>query len=461
MSEPHLPAPRGALEDPPAAHVPPAAEARGLLQLAIPIVVSLAASTLIGVVDTIMVAPLGTDALAAVSLTASVHVVVYAALYGLVSMAGVLAARAHGGDEPAALTRALWAGLALGGLGGTLGAGLMIVARGALPALGQPQAVLDILGPYWTAMSLVLLPFALFYALKGVYEAVDRPWVGVHLAFVGVALNVPANALLIHGIGEWPGLGLLGAGLASLLSQTAGLGLLVLHWRRARSMAWLRTGVRARWADLAEQARDGLPLAFGYAGEGAAFAAAGLMVGWFGAEALAANQIVGAVSGVLYMVPLGMAAAVSVRVGQAVGARRPDRARTVGLVAIGLVVAWMGAVTFLLVLLGGTIAEALAQEAAVAELATVMFIVFAGMQVFDGVQATALGALRGLLDTRWPVVVTLTAYWIVALPAAYVLSGPLDIGPNGVWIGYGTGLVIAALTLCVRFVRRPFGPIAS
>ncbi|MEN0000925.1 MAG: MATE family efflux transporter [Pseudomonadota bacterium] len=441
------------LTQPGAAKPQPAflAEVWQLIVLATPIIVALAAAVLIGVVDTIMIAPLGTKALAGASIAASIIVIFYSALYGLVSVCGVLIAQAFGADNDDAVAVTVKASMVVSFLGGLVAALLMLAALPLLPFLGQPQDVLAIIRPYWLAMSLVLIPFSMFYALKGLFDATDRAWLGVVFSFVAVIINIPFNWVLIHGIGTWNGLGLLGAGLASLLAQTVSLLVAVAYWRFSNAMAAYRSTTPIKRADMTIQFREGSPLALGYAGEGGAFAVAGLMLGLFGASALAANQIVGSVSAVLYMVPLGMSAAVAIRIGQAIGGQNGHRLRTIGLAALATVVVWMAAVMVLLFIFGDDIAAALSDEPTVIALAATMFLIFAAMQIADGIQATALGALRGMLDNRWPVIATLICYWIVALPLAYGLGVPLQIGPNGIWIGYGIGLVLASIVLVGRF----------
>ncbi len=422
-----------------------------LITLATPIVVALAAAVLIGVVDTVMIAPLGTPALAGASIAASVILIFYSALYGLVSVCGVLIAQAFGAKDGEAVSVTVKASLVVSLVGGIVAAVLMIAVLPLLPIIGQPQEVVGIIRPYWIAMSFVLVPYAVFYALKGLYDATDQAWLGVAFSFIAVFVNIPANWVLIHGIGTWAGLGLLGAGLASLLAQTVSLVVAIAYWRMAATMTAYRTGAPVKPKDIIVQFREGSPLALGYAGEGGAFSVAGLMLGLFGASALAANQIVGSVSSVLYMVPLGMSAAVAIRVGQAIGEDARLRLRPIGWAALATVIVWMTAVMIMLLVLGDDIANALSDEPGVIALAATMFVIFAAMQIADGVQATALGALRGMLDNTWPVVATLICYWLLALPFAYGLAVPFGLGPNGVWLGYGAGLVLASLVLVWRF----------
>ena len=202
-------------------------EAKALFRLGLPIVVSLSAATLIGVVDTIMIAPLGTVPLAAASITASVLIILYSGLYGFVSVIGVRMAEAFGMEDSAALSDATGTGLIVSLIAGLSGTALMLALLPFLPLLGQPENVIAALGGYWVAVSFLLVPFTMFYTLKALFDAMNRPWLGVALAFLAVIVNVPANLLLIHGVGAWQGFGLLGAGLASLLSESLSLMLAV------------------------------------------------------------------------------------------------------------------------------------------------------------------------------------------------------------------------------------------
>lgn len=436
-------------------------EVPATLRLAVPIVVGLSAATLIGVVDTIMIAPLGTEEMAATSLAVGALVILYSALYGLVSVIGVAMARAAGEGRPERVAAQLRSGAMLAlGVGALAGAG-MAAAFPLLAHLGQPPEVLAVLRPYWMAVAAIPVPFTLLYLIKNLYDAVGRPWTGAGFALLGAAVNVPLNWALIHGIGGWPGLGLLGAGIASVLAECAALLAAWAHWRTRPSMApWRAPAPASRRLALA-QLREGAPLAVAYAGEGMSWSIAGLMMGWFGTAALAASQIVNSVASVIYMLPLGMAAAVGLRVGAAIGAGRARRVRAIGAGAILAVTGWMALMTGAIVVLRRPVAGALSDDPAVVATAAAMFLTVAAMQVADGVQSTALGALRGMSDTAVPSGITLLAYWPVALPAAWAVGFPLGLGPPGVWIGYGAGLGLAAAALTARFLAlsrvRPAG----
>lgn len=428
-------------------------EVRPLVSLAVPIVIGLAATTLVSATDTVMIAPLGTTPLAAVALTTSAALPFVAALYGLLSVVGVKVAQSFGARQPKAIAGQIRAGLAVG-LGASLAAvavltGLLFL----LPWLGQPAAVLEIVTPYWLSMSILLVPFALLVVFKQFYDAIGRPWLGVAFAFLAVVANVPLNLLLIYGAFGLPGLGLLGSGIASVLSETIALAAAYLYWRRAKPVRRMRVRVPVTRSHVGRTVLDGLPLGIAYIGETGAFAVAGLMLGWLGATALAANQVVMTLADIVYMLPLGLAAAVAIRIGQAEGAGEKARLRPIAVAALAVVVGWMGLVTLAIVLGGRSYAALLSDDPAVVAIAASIFVVVAVMQIADGVQSTALGALRGLMDTTWPSVMSLIVYWLVALPASYIAAFVLDWGPAGIWAGFASGLTIAAIALVVRLAR--------
>ncbi len=433
------------------APIRPLREVRRLISLALPLIAGLTVATMMGVVDTIMLGRVGAIPLAVVSLSTSALSILYAALYGFTGPVGILVGNAYGADDGKRVTDALNHGLLGSLLAGLFGGVAMLAVLPLLPHLGQPPEVLAALPPYWICMAAAMAPFTLQLTYKQAYDAIDRPWLSVLLVLSGVAVNVPLNYILIFGHLGFPPLGVFGAGLASLLSSLFGLAVIAAHWRWAPLLAPFRTQVPLSVEGFRSHLREGLPMAAQYLMEGSAFALAGLMVGWFGATALAANQIVSAVTTIIYMGPLGMSAAVSIRIAQALGRGGRERAAAIGWAAMGVVVLWMGCFALFISNFGDNIAALLVDDPAVIVAAGAIFSVFAVMQVVDGIQSTSLGALRGLMDNRWPTVVTLIAYWGAALPASYIFGVRFGFEAQGVWAGFGVGLLFAAVLLTWRF----------
>ena len=427
------------------------AEVPGILRLALPIVMGLAASTLIGVTDTLMLAPLGPVPLAAVGLTGAVAVPFYAVIYGLLSALSVRIGSAHGAGAARDIPAILRNGLALGGVVGLGSAGMMAAVLPLLPLLDQPAEVLAALPGYWFFICAFMIPYSILTAFKSAFEAVDRPWLGTAFAFLAVAINVPLNYALIWGIGPLPELGLTGAGVATLMAEGLALLAAFLWWGYAPSMRRLRLRRALSRQDIAATFREGAPLGAMYVVESASVGVATLMIGTFGAVALAGNQVAQSVGSVLYMVPLGMAGAVAIRVAQERGAGNPAALRPIALAAVGAALVWLTVAALVLALEGEAIAGLVTEEAEVAALAALIFLAFAPMQISDALQSAMLGALRGLSDTAWPAAVSAIAYWLVALPLGWLLAQWL--GPAGVWAGFIPALAGAGAALTWRFWR--------
>lgn len=427
-------------------------EVPGILGLSVPIVIGLAATTLLGVTDSIMLAPLGPVPLAAVGLTMAVAIILYAAIYGMLQTISVRIGAAYGAGDGRAIPLILRNGLALGALAGVSGAGIMATLWFALPLLGQPSEVLAAMPGYWVAMALLLIPFSVLLVFKSAFEAIGRPWLGTGFAFVAVVVNVPLNYALIWGIGPVPALGLTGSGIGSVLAESVALAVAWIWWVRAPSLRRTRLRRPLIRAEMASVAREGMPLGAMYIAETGAEAMGTIMIGTFGAVALAGNQVAQSVGALLYMVPLGIAGAVSIVVAQALGAGQAARLRAVAFAGLTIAMIWLSAAVVILTVFGRAIAMMITDDPAVVAVAVTVFVVFAVMQVADGVQSTMLGALRGISDTRWSAIVSIVAFWGVGLPLGWVLSGWL--GPAGVWVGFGAALFGAGAALTWRFWQK-------
>jgi multidrug resistance protein, MATE family len=427
-------------------------EVPALLSLAVPVVAGLIGSTVLSTIDSFMLGPLGEVPLAASSLTQSILVVFYAGLYGLVGAVGIFVGQAHGARAPERIGAVLRHGLIIGLVSGEIGAIAMAACFPILSLTGQPTEVTAVIGNYWMAMSALLIPFTLSMVVKLFLDSIGRPWTAAVLTLVPIVLNVPLNWLLIYGNLGFPKIGLAGAGIASLISVSVGFVIMLVYLRWAPSMAIYRNAGPLRQSGYGELTKEGYPMAVQYVAEGSAVAVAGVLIGLLGATALAANQIVFSVAVLVYMAPLGLSAAVSIRIAQAVGAGAKHRARAIGLAGIVIVTVWMLIFTTIMVGCGDAIARAFVTDASVVAAATAMFVAVGMMQVFDGLQSVSLGALRGLLDNRWPTRVALISYWLIALPLSVFFGFYLGYGAPGVWCGFGIGLAVGSVLFLWRFL---------
>jgi MATE family multidrug resistance protein len=295
-----------------------------------------------------------------------------------------------------------------------------------------------------------------YLALRQFAESMGRPWVPTLIILGGVALNAFLNWVLIYGHLGVPSLGLTGAGISTLLSRTLGSALIFLWLRLDPKMraAWPR-----RWfapvsmPRLRQMLGVGLPASGCLLFEGGAFAAATVMMGWLGAASLAAHQIAISCAALTFMVSLGLSMSVGMRISAAVGAGEHSRLRPIWLggAGMGLVMAFTAMAAFLA--FGRQIASFFIQDEGVVSTAAMLLAVAAVFQIFDGGQVIHAAALRGLTDVRVPAALTFVAYWLIALPMAYLLGIRGRFGPQGIWIGLAAGLAVAAVLLGLRFVR--------
>ena len=267
-------------------------------------------------------------------------------------------------------------------------------------------------------------------------------------------------------------MGLTGAGIATLIARVAGM--VGIYWwlcrhegiraalggrglPRLREAAWFRGFSRERWR---EMLRIGLPAAGMLLFETTAFAFSGIMMGWLGSVPLAAHQIGISCASLAFMFPLGLSMAAGMRVSHVVGAGERERLRPIGGGALGLGLAFMLVCAGVFGFAGRSIAGWFVTDAAVTLLAAQLLLVGAFFQLFDGVQVIAAHLLRGISDVKLPSLITLVAYWGIALPLGYLLGVRGPLGAPGVWIGIAGGLAFAAIFLTARFARltRPVPP---
>lgn len=435
-------------------------ELRSLLALAAPLVLAQLAQNGMGFVDTLMVGRLGASALAGMALGATIFQTVSIVSVAILLSVGPQVAQAVGAkrwdDAGKAARQGLWLALAIS----IPGVVLFVNAGAVLHAVGMGPSTADAAGEYLRAIAYGFPAMVALTALRGFLEGQGDTRPIMLIAFVGVGLNVFANDTLIFGKHGFPALGLVGAGYATSVVFTTMLALAAafVSWRyaRYRVFAGLR---RPDLGTIRELFRVGWPISVTLGFEVGLFSAAALVMGHFGAAALAGHQIALQSASMAFMVPLGVAIATGVRVGQAAGGGDLLAVRRAGSLGIAVAASFMVLTatvfwTLPRLVIGLYVRMSDPANAEMIRYAT-QFLAVAGLfQVVDGIQVAASGALRGLKDTRVPMLLTLVAYWLVGMPVALVLAFPLGVGPRGLWFGMVVALALAALLLTTRFARR-------
>ncbi|WP_343216648.1 MATE family efflux transporter [Deinococcus aestuarii] len=429
-------------------------ELAALTRLAGPVVVSQFASNSLALISTAVIGRLGGAELAAAAYANATYYLLFMILVGVMLSVGPRAAQAHGAGDPAGVGRALRGGLWLALGLAALALPVMWGVAALLPGLAPEGIRADLAATYLRVYSLGMLPVLTFTALRGTLEGTGRPRVVTAVALGGVALVSLLSPALAFGWGPLPRLGLVGAGLAS--AATAWMTTLALLPAALRAAPRAGGGTRGEVSALLHL---GWPIGLTLGAEGGMFSVVSLLMARFGPEALAGHNVALQVITAVFMIPLGLATATGIRVAHAAGAGNRAGARRAGLIGVGLAGGVM-VVFALLELLAPRLALGVfvdvddPRNAALIATGTALLVIAALFQTLDGVQVTANAALRGLHDTRWPLVISLTSYWLVGLGVGALLAFPLGLGPRGLWFGLTAGLTTAAVLLLTRFLRR-------
>ena len=430
-----------------------------MLRLAVPVVMAELGWMTMGVVDTLMVGDLGPEAISAVGIGASMHIAF--AIFGMGVLLGLdtLVSQAYGAGDVADCHRWLVDGLTLAAIMAVPITAVCLLLYFAIPSLGFHPAIAPPLQSYFLIVVLST-PFLLAYA------ACRRYLQGMHLVTPVMFALVSANLLnavmdwaLIYGHLGLPALGVSGAAWATLLSRVYMLAALAVA-------IWWSTFAKApadgpvtnthgptwpvEWIDTARLRRLltlGLPAASQMLAEVGVFALATTLAGTLDPISGASHQIALNLAGVAFMIPLGVGSAGAVRVGHAVGAGDPDRAAAAGWTAILISIAFMLASGALFVLIPGTLIGWFSRDPAVLRVGTSLLCLAAVFQLFDGIQGVITGTLRGLGDTRTPMIVNLGAHWLLGLPVSYTLCFVAGWGVWGLWVGLSLGLIVTGTIL--------------
>jgi MATE family multidrug resistance protein len=467
--------PGGRLSLPPGAALPGrrrrarlfAHEVRELLRLAGPIIVSQLGGVAMNMTDTIMVAPLGAEALAAAGTAFSAHVFLMMLATGTIMGMAPLVSQAYGAGDHAETRRVLAQGLWVAVLVSIPVTALSAAGGAVTHALGQPPAVADIAGGYLAALAPGVLPLMLFFAFRQYLDGMGVTRVAMALSFAGVGLNILANWALIWGVeGIVPAMGVVGAGIATTVVRWAIFFAMVAYVAsRADLTPFGRTPLRPVWGRMRRIAAIGIPVGTTMGAEVGCFAFAALMMGWLGPVQMAAHQIAINLASTTFMVALGASLAGSIRVGQHIGARR-ERSVHRAVAATYLVsLGFMGLCALLFLLAPEPLIGIYTRDPAIVGYATALMFMAALFQIFDGAQVTGLSVLRGAADTRVPMGITLAGYWLVGIPVGYYLGFHTPMREIGIWTGLtvSLGLVAALLLWRVRRViyGRPPAPVVA
>lgn len=430
---------------------------RTLLNLGIPIVIGQVGTIVLGFADTLMVGHHSVRELAAASFVNTIMAIVLVLAlgfsYGLTPIVGQLFGR--GDNERIGVV--VRNGLAAAALTAAVLVGALAIIYINVGNMGQPEELLPLVRPY-LAVNIISVPFVCWMnSLKQFFDAIGHTKTSMYILLGGNVMNIIGNYLLIYGPGSLPELGLLGAGISTLLSRvamclTALLIFLAANKYRAFSSAFRRGNIeRAIFIDVCKKS---LPVSLQMGMESAEFALTGIMVGWLGTTALAAHQVMITVSQVFFMVYYGIAAAVSVRVSYYIGQGEIAQLRKVAAAGFHIIVAIGCVVSVPVFLLRGNIGFAFANDATIASICAQVTIIMLIYQFGDGLQSNYANALRGTGHVKPMMYIAFVSYIVISLPLSYLLGIRLGFGIMGIWSAFPIGLTIAGTLYYLFFVKR-------
>ena len=426
------------------------------LKLAVPIALTQLGQIAMMTTDIALIGRLGTEAMAAASLAHTVFFVSFTFGMGLVSAVAPLAAQAFGARDPHLIRRSLRVGLWAALLMSLPMMALSLRGEPILLMLGQTPTGARLAQEYLFGLTWSILPALWFMAIRGFMSAVNRPEPILWITLAAIPANALLVYLLLYGAFGLPELGLFGAGLATSIVNLgtflAGL------WFAARRRPFRKYQVlghfwRVDWKLMRRLVVIGAPISLSFLLEYGLFGAAGLLMGVISTTALAAHQIALQVAAILFMVPFGIGMAATVRVGHAIGRGDASAVRRAGFVATWLGIVLAAVLTLAVIISRFGIAGVFLGEStdATAELSATLLLVGSTFFIADAIQTIAAGSLRGMNDTRIPLLFAILSYWLIGFPCACWLGFWTPLGAVGVWIGLSVGTAVYAVLLLLRF----------
>ncbi|WP_082851332.1 MATE family efflux transporter [Erythrobacter sp. HI0063] len=415
-------------------------------------------------VDVIFIARLGEAQLAASALAVALFGLILWAMSGLTGAVAPVIAADLGARAPAlrpvrrGIRMALWLAL----MSGILGMGLCLLLGPLMRATGQDAQIVGLANEYNTVIVWSLVPMLFNNVLRSFVSALDRPILATLITAAGIGVNALANYAFIFGHLGAPELGLKGAGVATIITALATLAAYIaairldprLHRYRIFGRWWAPD-----WERFRQIVRIGTPIALTITAEAGIFGAAAFLMGNIGTAQLAAHTVALQIAALAFQVPFGVGQAATIRVGYFYGARDPEGMKRAGWAAIAIGTGFMG-VTALAMIIAPRYLLAIYVDpwdpanAVLIGYALTYIVIAAAFQLFDGMQAVAAGALRGLQDTRVPMWIAAFAYWVPGIGTSVVLGFFTPLEGVGVWIGLATGLTVAAALLIWRWTAR-------
>jgi len=438
-------------------------ESRAIFKLAGPLIINNLSIAGMQFADAVMAGQLGARELAAVAVGGSVWFLGFTVCLGLMMAISPIAARHFGAGNPALIGRytrqGLWLAVALGL---SFIAVMHLLAEPLLTAVGVSEEFLGLTVGYAEAVVFGAPAICAFLAFRFTTEGIGETKPIMYTSLIALVSNVFLNWVFMFGHLGAPAMGAVGCGVASAITMwliMIVLGVWLLVDPRYKPLRIFERVAPLRMPVLREIVSLGMPISITITAEAGLFSAVSILVGTRGPEITAAHQIALNFAATMFMVPLALSAATTVRVGQALGADHPVAARFAGFTGILMSGVFMSCSALFLLVFRDQVVGLYTDDASVQVIAISMLLMATIFQVADGVQIGAAGALRGFKDTRMPMVINMFAYWVLAFPLSYLAAVTFRSPPSYIWGGFVIGLTVAAILLTIRYNRVSRQPV--
>ncbi len=427
------------------------------IKLSIPLVISQLTVMLVGVVDAIMAGRLGTIQLAAVSIGGAIWAIGVMFVLGILMATPPMISELDGAKEKqkiAPLVRQLmWLALIIGMV-------FFILIRNLTPLFdlfGTRAEVLPFAIEYLQAISWGILSFPMFLVFRYVADGLSHTRMTMYISFLGLSLNIPLNYVLMFGKLGMPALGVAGCGYASALSiliQTIVFALVLAKHRWFRELQIFSHLEKIDMAVIVKVLAVGLPIGMALFAEGGFFSVVTMLASRLEPEVIAAHQISLNFASLLFMVPLGISMAITVRVGNALGRKSTHDTRQAGMIGIGLIFVVQLFLAGFMFLFPEIVVDLYTKDINVKNVALQLILFAAIFQLSDGIQVAAAGALRGIKDTKFLMYATALAFWGFGFATSWWFCFEKNMGAAGLWLGLILALSVVAVLNFWRFHKK-------
>jgi MATE family multidrug resistance protein len=430
-------------------------EVRALLRLAGPLIVNNLSIAGMQFADAVMAGRLGAEALAAVAVGGSVWFLGFTVCLGLMMALSPIAARYYGAGEPEMIGRYTRQGLWLAVvLGLTLFTLAQFFVEPALSFLGIDPGFRELTIDYVRAIMFGAPAICAFLAFRFTTEGIGFTRPIMYTSLFALVCNVFLNWVLMYGKFGAPAFGAVGCGMASAITMWLMVFIMGAYVRLSPVYRPLRIFDHMppiRMPVLRKILSLGAPIAVTITAEAGLFSAVSILVGTRGADITAAHQIALNFAATMFMIPLALSAATTVRIGHALGSGNALAARVAGMTGIATCIVFMAGSAAFLLLFRDVVVGIYTNDPSVSRIAISLLLMAAIFQIADGAQIGAAGALRGYKDTRMPMVINTFSYWVLGFPLAYMAAITFQAPPAYIWAGFVLGLTVAAVLLTARF----------